>query len=302
MSRPEINRYREMEVYVTAVEMGGFTPASQVFSMTPSAVSKLVARLEARLEVRLVNRSTRGIQLTREGCLFYEDVKRLLADLHMVESKLNQRSSAAGTVRLNTSASYARHILAPLLPQFVEKYPNILLQLIQTDQVVDLLTERADIAVRAGPLPSSSLIARKLGESRKIVVAAPTYLRRHGPPVRVADLLTHRLINSSTSLSHRAWRFKVEGEEVSIKVNPSITAADGEGVRDLVKQGLGIARMPKFTIAQDIEDGNLFPLLESYSSGETETFHALYLSHEEAMPTRVRLALKFIADNGVLTD
>ena len=172
MARLDVNRSGEMEVFVRVVELGGFSPAARTFRMTPSAVSKLIARLEARLGARLVSRSTRKLQLTPEGCAFYERAARILADLDEAERRAGTGEQATGLIRVNTSASYATHVLVNILADFLALHPGITLDLVQTDLVVDLLAERTDVAVRAGPLKSSSLIARKLGETGMTIVAA----------------------------------------------------------------------------------------------------------------------------------
>src|SRR5690606_14942561 len=157
MGSPHQNRSGEMEVFVRVVELGGFSHAARALQMTPSAVSKLIARLEARLGARLLNRSTRQLQLTPEGCAFYERATRILADLEDAERAVGVGEQAVGRVRINTSASYFNHVLAPVLPQFIALYPGVSLDIVQTDAVVDLLAERTDVAIRAGPLKSSSL-------------------------------------------------------------------------------------------------------------------------------------------------
>lgn len=180
MARVEANRSGEMEVFVRVVEEGGFSAAARAARMTPSAVSKLVARLEGRLGARLVNRSTRALQLTPEGCAFYERATRILADIEDAERRAGAGEQPVGRIRLNTSASYATHVLAPVLPEFLERHPGVTLDLVQTDAVVDLLAERTDVAVRAGPLKSSRLVARKLGETGMVIVGAPAYLAQIG--------------------------------------------------------------------------------------------------------------------------
>ncbi len=184
MARADINRTNEMDVFVSVVEQGGFSAAARACRMTPSAVSKLVSRLEARLGARLVNRSTRAFQLTPEGSTFYERATRILADIMEAERSAGAGEQPVGRIRLNTSKSYATHVLAPILPDFLDRHPGVTLELVETDMVIDLLAERTDVAVRAGPLKSSSLVARKLGDTAMTIVAAPAYLSRFGEPAR----------------------------------------------------------------------------------------------------------------------
>src|SRR4051794_34842514 len=188
MSRPEVNRSGEMEVFVRAVEAGGFSAAARALRMTPSAVSKLVGRLEARLGVRLLNRSTRQVQLTAEGSLFYERSARVLADIAEAERSAASGDAPRGRLSINVNVPFGVRYLIPLVPDFLARHPEITLDVVLTDEVVDLLEQRTDVAVRAGPLKSSRLVARKLGQTRKAIVASPAYLARRGVP-RGADEL-----------------------------------------------------------------------------------------------------------------
>ena len=176
MPRQEVNRSGEMEVFIRAVELGGFSPAARALRMTPSAVSKLVARLEKRLGARLVNRSTRKLLLTAEGQAFLERAHRILADLDEAERTVATGAVPRGLVRVNCNVPFGLHGLLPLIPRFTATHPEVRLDIVLTDQVVDLMDERADVAIRVGPMRASQLMARKLGQSRMVVVAAPAYL------------------------------------------------------------------------------------------------------------------------------
>ena len=234
MARSEINRSGEMEVFVAVVEQGGFSAAARACRMTPSAVSKLVARLETRLGTRLVNRSTRAFQLTPEGCAFYERATRILADIEDAERSAGAGEQPVGRIRLNTSASYATHVLAPILPEFLERNPGVTIDLIQTDLVVDLLSERTDVAVRAGPLKSSSLVARKLGDSAMVVVGAATYLDRFGKPKTIEDLDRHNRLGFGYVRSIDGWPMKRDSETLVI---PDRGAHDGKRRRSVAPAG-----------------------------------------------------------------
>lgn len=191
MARPDINRSGEIEVFVRVVEAGSFSAAARELRMTPSAVSKLIARLEARLGARLVRRSTRRLMLTPEGTAFYESGLRILADMVAAEREAAAGAAPRGRLRVNTYVPFGVHRLVPLLPDFLERYPEISVDLVLTDSVIDLMAERADVAIRAGPLGESRLVARKLGQSPVVVVAAPSYLERHGTPLTPTDLGSH---------------------------------------------------------------------------------------------------------------
>src|SRR5258708_9676896 len=164
-----------MEVFARVVELGGFSAAARALRMTPSAISKLVGRLETRLSARLVNRSTRTLQLTPEGRLFYDRSIRLLADLDEVERSVAKAKVPSGKSRVSTKLPSRRRLLLPIVPAFLDAYPKLSLEISLTDQVIDLIERRTDVALRSGPLTSSQLIARKLGAVRMMIVGSPGY-------------------------------------------------------------------------------------------------------------------------------
>lgn len=296
MARLDVNRSGEMEVFARVVELGGFSAAARAFGMTPSAVSKLVARLEMRLGTRLVNRSTRKLQLTLEGMAFYERSIRILADLDEAERSASASERPAGRIRLNTNASYATHILMPVVPEFLARYPGVNLNIVQTDAVIDLMEERTDVAVRAGPLKNSNLIARKLGATRMILIAAPSYLERCGEPKSVADLDRHNRLGLCYARTIEGWPLLRDGEQVRIPIVGSAQTSDGEALRHLAIAGAGIARLATFTVREDIRAGRLVPLLEDCNPGDLEEVHAVYLGQGGLLPSRVRALLDFLGE------
>lgn len=298
MARSDINRSGEMEVFVCVVERGGFSAAARACRMTPSAVSKLVTRLEARLGARLVNRSTRAFQLTPEGCAFYERATRILADITDAERSAGAGEQPVGRIRLNTSASYATHVLAPILPEFLDRHPGVTLDLVQTDMVVDLLAERTDVAVRAGPLKSSSLVARKLGDTAMVVIAAPSYLARLGEPKTLEDLERHNRLGFGYVRTVDGWPMKKGAETVIVPVAGRVQASDGEALRRLALNGAGLARLTAFTVRGDIAAGRLVPVLEHLNPGDREAFHAIHIGQGGPLPSRVRALLDYLAERG----
>ena len=297
MSRQDINRSGEMEVFVRAVELGGFTAAAMACRMTPSAVSKLVARLEKRLGTRLINRSTRRLQLTPEGCGFYERSITILADIAEAERHAAAGEQVAGHIRINTSGSFGNHLLAPLVPAFMALYPDVSLEVFHTDRVVDLMQERADVAIRTGPLKSSSLTASKLGTTRRMIVASPDYLRRHGVPRSPAELERHCRIGFSYSRSVEGWPLQLGNQMMTLPVARSLQVGDGEAMRHLVLAGAGIARLAAFTIKADLDAGRLVPILEELNPGDVEEFYAVYIGQGGPLPARVRALLEFLREN-----
>ncbi len=296
MTRQEVNRSGEMEVFVRVVELGGFSAAARAFRMTPSAVSKLVARLEVRLGARLLNRSTRRLQLTPEGSAFYERAVKILADLEEAERIAAAGERPAGRIRLNINASFGTHVLSPVLPEFLDRYPDITLEIVQTDAVVDLLEDRTDVAVRAGPLRNSRLVARKLGVTRMVIVGSPRYLAYFGEPRTLAELEGHRRLGFSYVRSLEGWPLLQDGHTRIVPVTGPVRISDGEALRQLAIAGVGLARVGAFTVTEDIKAGRLTPVLEHLNPGDLEEVHAVYLGQGGPLPARVRALLDFLAE------
>ena len=297
MARLDVNRSGEMEVFVRVVELGGFSAAARDFRMTPSAVSKLVARLERRLGVRLINRSTRKLQLTPEGAAFHDRGLRILGDMDTAEREAATGATPRGRLRINSNIPFGLHYLLPLVPDFLARHPGVTVDVVLTDAVVDLLEERADVAIRVGPLRESRLLARKLGESRNLVVASPAYLERHGEPQTPADLANHNRLGFCFTRLIEGWPFRDQtGEVTYVPPIGNALVSDGEALRGLALAGLGIARLGEFHIRQDIEAGRLVPVLEKFNPGDTDPLHAIFVGQGGHLPARVRAFLDFLVE------
>ncbi|WP_300754751.1 LysR family transcriptional regulator [Janthinobacterium sp.] len=297
MARLEVNRSGELEIFVRVIELGGFSAAARACGMTPSAVSKLVARLEQRLGARLLNRSTRQLKLTPEGCELYERGVRVLAALDEAERCAGIQGIPRGRLRVNANVPFGHHFLLPLVPAFLERYPEMTLDIVLTDEVVDILEQRTDVAVRAGPLKSSSLVARKLGQTRMLLVAAPSYLARHGTPLDPAGLERHNRLGANYARAQTGWPLRqADGTHITVPVTGNVQASDGEALRRLVLAGLGLARLAEFQVRDDIAAGRLQAVLEAYNPGDQEEVHAVFVGPGGQVPLRVRALLDFLAE------
>jgi len=297
MARPEINRSGEIEVFVRVVEAGSFSAAARALRMTPSAVSKLIARLETRLGARLISRSTRKLQLTPEGTAFYDSGVRILADMDAAEREAAAGAAPRGRLRVNSYVPFGHHRLMPLLPRFLERYPEISIEAVLTDSVIDLMEERADVAIRAGPLSESRLVARKLGQSRMVVVAAPAYLEARGTPRTPAELTSHNLLAFGFVRHIDGLPFvDAEGAPVMVPIAGNAILSDGEAMRLTTLAGAGIARLARWHVQPDIAAGRLVRLLEEFNPGDEEQTHAVYVGQGKHLPARVRAFLDFLAE------
>ena len=201
----------------------GFSAAAPALGLTPSAVSKLVTRLEARLGVRLLQRTTRALSLTADGEAFYAAARRIVGEIEALETEMtDQRGTPHGLLRVTTSLAFSTHQLAPMIGEFLERYPEIQLELMPTDRVVDMIEEGVDIAIRIGKLADSSFMARKIGDDVRLVCAAPAYLASHPAPKRPEDLARHNCIVSRDSAYLNRWHFRIDGQVREIEVGGRI--------------------------------------------------------------------------------
>ncbi|WP_074831914.1 MULTISPECIES: LysR family transcriptional regulator [Bradyrhizobium] len=302
MARLDVNRSGEMEVFARVFELGGFSAAARELRMTPSAISKLVGRLETRLGARLVNRSTKGLQFTPEGRLFYDRSIRLLADLDEVERSVAKSKVPSGKIRVSANLPVGRSLLLPIVPAFLDAYPKLSLEISLTDQVIDLIEQRTDVALRSGPLKSSRLIARKLGAARMVIVGSPGYFARHGVPKTPDELAQHNCLDFCYARAVKSWPLSEEGVQRTIPPSGNVQASDGDALRTLALDNVGLVRLASFIVRDDIAANRLVPVLEAFNPGDIDELHAVYLGQSGLLPLRIRVFLDFLADRIKLTD
>jgi DNA-binding transcriptional LysR family regulator len=302
MARLDVNRAGEMEVFARVVELGGFSAAARALRMTPSSISKLVGRLEARLGARLVNRSTRKLQFTPEGLLFYDRSVRLLAEMHEVERSVAVAEVPSGKIRVSVNIPVGRQLLLPVVPEFLETYPKLSLDISLTDQVIDLLEQRIDVALRSGRLKSSQLVARKLGAVRMMIVGSPGYLARYGVPKTPGELAQHNRLGFSYARTAKGWPLIDAGVEKTIPPSGNVQASDGDALRTLAISGVGLVRLASFMIRDDIAANRLVPVLEEFNPGDLDELHAVYLGQGGLLPIRIRVFLEFLHQRIKISD
>lgn len=280
--------------FSAVMDAGSFTKAAERLGQTPSGVSRTIARLEDHLGLTLLHRTTRRLQLTDEGAWLLERARGLLADLANTEAEAAaRRSQPSGLVRVNAATPALDHLLAPLVPAFLDAYPLVQLELTSGETVVDLIEERADVAIRIGQLPDSTLNARRLGTSRIRVLAAPAYLERHGAPASVAELAQHRLLGFSAPASLNTWPL-VHGGAEGYTIAPAVTASSGETVRHLALSGAGIASLSDFLTRADLAAGRLVPVLADAALPWSQPVWAVFYK-QGALAPRVAALVDFLA-------
>lgn len=294
------NRFGDIETFLAVANGGSLAAAAKVLRLTPSAVSRSIARLEQRLGVTLMRRTTRSLALTAEGEAYRDRMSVLLADIATVEAGLGQGGKGPrGLLRINASPSIGTMGLLPILPRFTARYPDIVLDLALSDAIVDLVEERADVAIRIGPLRDTSLRAKKLGHSRMVLVASPAYLARRGTPQVPDDLDAHDCLRFSFRRSVDSWPFRIADRIVQRPVHGSFFGNSGEVVRRMAVAGGGISRHGHFHVAEDLKAGRLVEVLHDHNPGDGEDIHALYAPEDRAA-TRIRAFLDFLDEELVI--
>lgn len=261
-----MDRHQSMATFVRVVETGSFSAAARLLRVGQPAVSKTVAALEERLGVRLLVRSTRRLHPTDAGQAYYERALRALAEADEAEvAARGLGRGLEGRLRVCAPVTFARLHLAPKLGTFLATYPKLALDLVMDDRSVDLLSENIDVALRLGALADSSLSARKIGASPRVVVASLDYLAIHGAPKRPGDLLHHDAIVYSQSVGGEEWRFRKGTAETSVRIRSRLSVSAAEGVREAVLAGLGLAIVSRWMMAPELDSGAVVPVLEDWT-------------------------------------
>lgn len=287
-----MDRLAALMPFVCSAELGSFAAAGRALGLSPSAVGKAVARLEQDLHVRLFQRSTRRMQLTEEGRLYFERCKRILDDLDDVHATLS-RTLDAPHGRLRVSGPLiSYHFLLPVLPAFAERYPGIELDLDFNDRIVDLIGERVDVAIRSGELPDSRLTARPLGQFRMLLAASPDYLARRGTPATPQDLASHAGVRFRYPNSGSLQPWPVPGGGAS---PAALTCNNMEALQGAVLRGFGIGCMPDFLARDALAEGRLIEVLPDHTDGAGR-FQMLWPSNRNLSP-KVRVFVDFMGEH-----
>lgn len=293
MPRIAMERSGELEVFARVVATGSFSAAARSLDLTPSAVSKLVARLEDRLGTRLLVRTTRAVALTDEGAAYFEAAQGILRELQAAEDAASM-GAVRGRLAISASQAFGQIAVVPAVLSFRERHPDLQISLSLTDDLVDLVAARVDVAIRMGTLPDSALVARKLGTTRRILCAAPAYLQRHGMPQTPADLAQHCCLGFTFRKAGAPWPMQVDGRVVEVPVFAKLLVNNGETLRQMALAGAGIARIGRFHVAPDIARADLVPVLEGFDAGDAEPVHAIHVGGGP-LPPRVGAFIEHLA-------
>ncbi len=293
-----MDKLKAFETFVAVAQKGSLTAAAKAEGVAPAIMGRRLDSLEEHLGVKLLVRTTRRLSLTQEGSAFLEDCLRLLADGASAEASVSAGGvQASGHLRLTAPAGFGRRHVAPLLPRFREEHPKVTLSLNLSDRVVDLAAEGFDCAVRVGDLPDSSLVSVRLADNRRLCVATPDYLARHGTPAQPSELMRHACLTLSSDASQtRGWAFRVPlggGHEV-IHLRPSgpLDCSDGQVLHAWCLAGQGIAWRSTWEVEEDIAAGRLVPVLEDFAA-PPNGIYAMFPQRKH-LPLRLRLWLDYL--------
>jgi DNA-binding transcriptional LysR family regulator len=252
--------------------------------------------LEARLGVKLLMRTTRRISLTHEGSAFLEDCQRLIADFNNAEASVSEGGvKASGHLRITGPAGFGRRHVAPLVPDFLARHPEVSLSLNLSDRVVDLVNEGFDCAVRVGDLPDSSLVGVRLADNRRLCVATPQYLAQAGTPRQPADLARHACLTLSSDASQtRGWAFEVDGQISYLRPSARLDCSDGQVLHEWCLRGLGLAWRSTWEVQGDIDAGRLVSVLDDFAA-PPNGIYAVFPSARH-LPLRVRLWVDYLKE------
>jgi DNA-binding transcriptional LysR family regulator len=260
-----MDRIEAMQTFVMVADLQGFAPAARKLGLSPPAVTRLIAALEERLGARLLQRTTRKVALTDAGARYLERARRILADIEEAElAAESERTRPAGRLVVSAPVGFGRLHVSPVMSAYLKRYPEVSGELRLEDRVVNLVEDGVDLAVRIGQLPDSSLMARQVGEMRRIVVASPAYLKARGEPKTPEALSLHQIIQFGASALAADWRFARDGEELRINVTPRFTSNVADAAIQYAIEGGGLTRVLAYQAADSIRRGRLKIVLQKF--------------------------------------
>ena len=291
-----MDRLTEMEAFATVVDQGGFTDAARKLGISKSAVSKHVSSLEARLGARLLNRTTRRVSPTEIGLAYYDRALRVLNAAGEADALVSSMQSApSGLLRISVATDFGVNHLSPVLGEFLDEFPDITVNMVLNNRYVELISEGFDMAVRIGELEDSTLRARKLTETTKRMIASPSYLEKHGRPLKIDDLNEHKLLHYSSQANGSVWKLTApSGEKRQVRTAGGLSVNDGQSLLNAAISGLGIAYLPSFLYASAMRDGLIADVIPDLPQ-ETQGIYAVYPPGRFTQP-KVRAFIDFLVN------
>ncbi len=288
-----MDHFKQLSTFVEVISKGSLSAAARAEGIAPAMVSRRLDALEERLGVKLLQRSTRKLALTDEGTAFLEDCQRILADLENAEAAVSERSArATGRLTVSAPAGFGRWHVAPLLPSFLAEHRDLSVTLSLNDRVVDLIGEGIDVAIRIAAMNDSSLVGVKLADNRRVVVASPDYLKRHGAPQTPAELARHNCLTISSDGSQRGWTFRQGGKTATMKVAGNMACNDGEVLHDWALTGKGLAWRSMWEVGSELASGQLVSVLDAFATSGNDIYAVF--AQRRHLPLRIRTFVDFL--------
>jgi DNA-binding transcriptional LysR family regulator len=260
-----MDRIDAMQAFVAVADLQGFAPAARKLALSPSAVTRLIAALEERLGARLLQRTTRSVTLTDAGSRYLERARRILADIEEAEDSVeSERTRPGGRLVVSAPIGFGRLHVSPVLSAYLKRYPEVDADLRLSDRMINLVEEGVDLAVRIGDLPDSTLVARHVGEMRRIVVASREYLKARGEPKRPAEIASHETIQFGAMSAAPDWRFIEDGREIRISSTPRFASNSADAAIQYAEAGGGLTRVLAYQAAASLRDGRLKIVLAEF--------------------------------------
>jgi DNA-binding transcriptional LysR family regulator len=291
-----MDMFNALTAFVEVVNEGAFARAARKLGVATSSVTRQVDSLEDHLAALLINRSTRRLTLTDIGIEYYDSAVQIIQDLSEANSNVIANSGKPrGTLRINLPVAFGELHIAPRLPEFLRRYPDIEIDVTLTDEIVNLTEDRADVAVRLGQIETTSLIARRICSNERVLCATPEYLKERDTPREPSDLMSHNCLTFNYSRSNRFWSFYRDGRTEKMRVGGNLRANNSMALREAVLKNVGVALLPIWLVYPDISSGQMVRLLESWSvaPGLPGDVHAVYLPSRRGS-AKVRAFIEFL--------
>lgn len=288
-----MDQFKQISTFVDVVAKGSLSASARSEGIAPAMIGRRLDALEERLGVKLLQRTTRRIALTDEGVSFLEDCQRILGELQNAEAAVSERSAkATGHLTISAPAGFGRQHVAPLVPSFLTEHRDVTMSLSLNDRVVDLIGEGIDVAIRIAALSDSNLVGVKLADNRRVVVASPAYLKRHGTPRGLEELLRHNCLTIGSGGSQRGWTFRQNGKNITIKIAGNMECNDGAVLHDWALAGRGLAWRSMWEVDAAIENGQLVTVLDEFAAPGNDIYAVF--AQRRHLPLRIRAFVDYL--------
>ena len=290
---------RAAELFVNVVQLGSLSAAARRCGVSPATVSRIIRSLEEGVGGRLLNRTSRKLNLTEAGAFYYGRIDQILHQIQEANGSVARlQANPRGTLRVHSRMLVGNQYIAPALPEFMRRFPEISIDLMLSNYAVDLIAQNIDVDIRIGKLEDSSLVVRKLASAHRIVCAAPSYLEISAPLENPLDLAKHNCLTYRLNLGSPVWRFiNQSGKLLEVPVTGSLQSDNGPALLTATLAGVGVAVMPDWAVREHLAAGRLVRVLPGYQASHIEFDNGIYavFQHADQIPTKVRVFVDFIA-------